>query len=720
MPWVAAVYRRGSFELEKRWSEVNVVPAALLDKYRDFFICLVLAGAILLVYWQTASHEFIDWDDNLYVTDNHWVQQGLTLASAGWAFTATHATNWHPLTWLSHMLDYQLYGLDAGGHHLSSVFLHLASSLLLFLLWRRMSGRTWGSAFVAACFALHPLHVESVAWVAERKDVLSAFFGMLTLYAYAFYTERPGLSRYLLVFLLLALGLMAKPMLVTLPFVLLLLDYWPLRRVELPRVGVVADPARRQSLLWLLLEKVPLLILSAASSVVTLYAQESGGAVTALSGEPVHGDGAAVSFYIGLGERFANAAVSYASYLGKMFVPYDLSFFYPFREAIPEWQVYGAAILLLTVTLLALFFVRRLPYLFVGWFWYLGMLVPVIGLVQVGWQSMADRYTYLPLIGVFIMLAGGFGDLVKRWPKLMPPVAVMASLLVVLMSGMAWKQVGYWQDNVTLYERAVAVAPEESFGHFKLGVALTDRGDLDAAIGQFREALRLQPYDMRSRFNLGLALYKQGKLDAAIEELQEALKIYPAFDMARRQLNIILAYKRSKEQRAAMAGFEGPGAEPMMRAISLERQGKLEQAAQAYRDVLKQVPDSYRAHQNLGGVLHQLGRMDEAVLHYREALRINPELVGVQYNLGLALMAQGQVEEAIAAYSEALRIKPDIAEVHNNLGVALSRAGRVDEALEHFRKALQLRPGYAQAKNNLQRMLAQQQGAGRTGEAAAQ
>jgi tetratricopeptide (TPR) repeat protein len=679
-----------------------------LDKYRDALICLLLAVAVLLAYGQTGSHEFIDWDDDHYVTKNHWVQQGLTLKSVNWAFTATHSSNWHPLTWLSHMLDYELHGLDAGGHHLTSVFLHLASSLLLFYLLRRMSGMTWGSAFVAACFALHPLHVESVAWVAERKDVLSAFFGMLALYAYALYTERPGLVRYMLVFLLFGFGLMAKPMLVTLPFVLLLLDYWPLRRLELRSLGVMGDTLRRRSVFHLILEKVPLLALSAASSVITMYAQERGGAVTALKGEPVHGDGAAVSFYIGLGERFANAAVSYVSYLGKMIAPYDLSFFYPFREVIPDWQVYAAVGFLLVTSLAALLLVRRFPYLFVGWFWYLGMLVPVIGVVQVGWQAMADRYTYLPLIGIFIVIAGAFGDLLKVWPRAVRAVAVVASALIVVMAGLAWKQTGYWKDGITLYGRAVAVAPEDSFGHFKLGVALADRGEFDGAIERFRQAIRLQPYDMRSRFNLGLALFKQGKVDAAISQYTEALEIYPAFDMARQQLKIALAFKRSLEDKAVLGG---PEATHMARGFELERQGKFEQAVQEYRKILALDPRHLQAHQHLGTVLHRLGQMDKAIVHYKEVLQASPNLAGAHYNLGLALVGQGKVEEAVNHYVEALRLKPDFVEVHNNLGVALSRLGRPEEAVSHFRQALQLRPDYPQARDNLNKIMALQQSA---------
>lgn len=700
----------------KKYCQVNA-HSIFLDKYRDVLICLLLAAAILLVYGQTGSHEFIDWDDDQYVTSNHWVQQGLTLKSVNWAFTATHASNWHPLTWLSHMLDYELYGLDAGGHHLTSVFLHLVSSLLLFFLLRRMSGMTWGSAFVAACFALHPLHVESVAWVAERKDVLSAFFGMLALYAYVLYVERPGLARYALVFLLFGLGLLAKPMLVTLPFALLLLDYWPLRRFELRSLGVMGGPARRQSVIRLFMEKVPLLALSAASSAITLYAQERGGAVTALRGEPVHGDGAAVSFYIGLGERFSNAAVSYVSYLGRMVAPYDLSFFYPFREVIPEWQVYGAAVFLLVISLAALLFIRRFPYLFVGWFWFLGMLVPVIGVVQVGWQAMADRYTYLPLIGIFIVIAGGGGDLLKVWPRATRAVAIVASILIVVMSGLAWKQAGYWKDGITLYGRAVAVAPGDSFGHFKLGVALADQGKFDAAIERFREAIRLQPYDMRSRFNLGLALFKQGKVDDAISQYTEALEIYPAFDMARQQLKIALAFKQSLEDKTVLGG---PEAMHMARGFEMERQGKLEQAVQEYRKVLALDPRHLQAHQHLGTVLHRLGQMDEAIVHYEEVLRANPNLAGAHYNLGLALVEQGRVADAVNHYVEALRLKPDFVEVHNNLGVALSRLGRLEEAISHFRQALQLRPNYPQARDNLNKIMARQQRADQPGQATGQ
>ncbi|MBL7207805.1 MAG: glycosyltransferase family 39 protein, partial [Desulfobacterales bacterium] len=402
---------------------------------REGVVCLFLALTVLAVYWQVGNHEFVNYDDKDYITENQHVQAGLTLKSIAWAFTSTHAGNWHPLTWLSHMLDCQIYGLNPCGHHFTSVFFHILNSILLFLVFKRMTGAFWKSAFVAALFALHPLHVESVAWAAERKDVLSAFFWMLTMGSYIRYVERPGTNRYLLVLLFFALGLMAKPMLITLPFVLLLLDYWPLGRFHV-RKPEAAQPSEEKpqkdtkskkrksrkrlaknavqakkttgsdyqwslalSLLW---EKIPLFVLAAASSVVTFFVQQSGGAVRSLDALPLF-------------VRISNALVSYISYIVKMILPHNMAILYPHPKDFSIWQVAGACLLLACISFIAIRSMKRYPYFAVGWLWYLGTLVPVIGLVQVGLQSMADRYTYIPLTGIFIIIAWGISDLAAKW-----------------------------------------------------------------------------------------------------------------------------------------------------------------------------------------------------------------------------------------------------------------------------------------------------------------
>lgn len=386
---------------------------------RDWLIYICLILATLAVYWQVGAHEFVYYDDDIYVSQNRHIQSGLTSQSIAWAFTATHASNWHPLTWLSHMLDYELFGLDSGRHHLTNVFFHIANTLLLFIVLRGMTGESRRSGFVAALFALHPLHVESVAWLSERKDVLSTFFWMLTMWSYAKYAERPSAGRYAPIVAFFILGILSKPMIVTLPFVLVLLDYWPLRRIQLDDAG---GSWRSLVDFRLILEKTPLFALAAASSIVTFIAQRAGGSVKSLVHFP-------------LDVRVANALVSYFAYIGKMFYPFHLAVLYPHPGRPPLWQIAGAGALFISISALAVRGFRRHTNVSVGWFWYVGTLVPVIGFVQVGNQAMADRYTYIPFIGIFVIIAWGVPELAKRWPRLkvgtVPAAAMVLAVLFV-------------------------------------------------------------------------------------------------------------------------------------------------------------------------------------------------------------------------------------------------------------------------------------------------
>jgi Flp pilus assembly protein TadD len=562
-----------------------------------------LAIATLAVYAQAVGHGFVSYDDPDYVAGNPYVRAGLTRAGFFWALTTGHAGNWHPLTWLSHMLDCQLYGLRPGAHHLTSVLLHTANALLLFALLRGMSGALWPSAAVAAFFALHPLHVESVAWVAERKDVLSTLFWMLTLLAYGRYARRPGLRRYLLVLILLALGLMAKPMLVTLPLVMLLLDVWPLGR--LPLAGApegTATPAvasaRRDAwppALRLVLEKVPFVALAAASSIVTFAIQLHGGAVAPVDTLP---------FKV----RVANALVSYAAYLGKMIYPAGLVIFYP-RVPLPAWQVAAAGLALMGGCLLVIWLARRQPWLMVGWLWYLVTLLPVLGLVQVGDQAMADRYTYVPLIGPFIMLAWSAAEIARRWPAWR---AVLAASVCVLLAGCAAAtalQLRYWRSSMTLFEHAVEVIPDNYVAHFSLGNALAEQGRLDEALVHYYAALRVKPDLAKAHGNVGVILARQGKLAEAVAHYAEALRLNP---------------------------------------------------------------DLPEAHNNLGAALADQGRIEEAIAHYERALRLRPDYADAHTNLGMALAAQGKIDLAIAHYSEALRLDPGHPGARYNLDRALA------------------------------------------------
>jgi tetratricopeptide (TPR) repeat protein len=524
----------------------------------SYGIAIGLAAAVAVVYGRSAGFEFINYDDPKYVLENPMVRGGLTPAGIRWAITATWAANWHPLTWLSHMLDVSLFGLDAGKHHLVSVGFHLLNTLLLFRLLLRMTGTLWRSAFVAALFALHPLHAESVLWIAERKDVLSGTFFFLALGAYLRYAERPGRARYLLVMLLSALGLMAKPMLVTLPFVLLLLDFWPLGRLP----GSVAAPDRPPLPSVppgrILLEKLPLLALSAASCILTWHAQVVAGATRAIPA----------------GIRIENAVVSYAAYIGKMLWPSSLAVFYPHpMDSIAAWKIGGAALLLAVVTAVALRLVRTAPWLAAGWFWYLGTLVPVIGLVQAGNQAMADRYTYLPLVGLFVVAAWGLAGLAAGLA--IPPraTAAAAGLLLAALAACSWIQAGYWRDSSALFTHALEVTGDNWVGRSVLGEKALEAGRWEEAADHFRAVLRVEPFSVEARNNLGAALLKMGKVDEAVSFLEETVRMDPGVAGVRFNLG-----------------------------LALKQQGRLDEAAAQFREVLRISPGDRAAQRQLARI----------------------------------------------------------------------------------------------------------------------
>ena len=576
----------------------------------------------LAAFAHVCGNNFINYDDDVYVTENRHVQAGLTVPSIQWAFTNVDASNWHPLTWLSLQLDYQLFGLAPWGYHLTNLLLHVANGLLLFIVLRRMTGATWRSGLVAVLFTLHPLHVESVAWVAERKDVLSTLFWMLTLWAYVYYTERPKLARYLVVVAAFALGLLAKPMLVTLPCVLLLLDFWPLQRL---RSGQ-ATPGR---LIW---EKVPLFVLAAASCAVTWYAQQHAGAVAALDKLP-------------LKLRLANAVLAYVGYIGKTFWPRDLAIFYPHPLTMgPAWRLVLAAVFLLTVTGLALATSRRRPFVAVGWLWYLGTLVPVIGAVQVGQQAMADRYTYIPLIGLFLLVAWGLPSLLARWQLPASLLALPAVMVVAACTVCTAMQVAVWHDSIALWEHSCKVTPESATARNNLGLALLQEGKFEEAEQNFRRALRINPAYYLSLNNLGLALAAQGKVGEALRWYAEAIRINPHFYHVHNNLGLVL-----------------------------ESQGKLPEAVEQYTQAIGMEPGAANVHDNLGNALLKLSRTEEAIVHYREAVALWPDHVCYRYDLACALQEQGLGEVAAAEYQQALRLYPAWPAVANKWACDLVR-----------------------------------------------
>jgi tetratricopeptide (TPR) repeat protein len=566
------------------------------------YVVSIVAGSLALltlaVYFPVLSSDFVAMDDGLYVTENRHVMAGLTGEGFVWAFSNVEAGLWHPLTWLSHMLDCQLYGVNPVGHHFTSLALHIANTVLLFLVLRFMTGITWPPAVAAALFALHPLRVESVAWVAERKDVLSVFFGFLTLLAYVRYTAHPSVRHYLHVTLLFALGLMAKPMLVTLPGVLLLLDYWPLRR-------------------FALLEKIPLIVMAGMCAVATLFSAQSTSSLIGLGALP-------------LGARLANAAVSYASYLAKAVWPTGLAVFYPLEPSLPPYRVAASTALVLAMSGLAVVGRRRCPYILVGWLWFVGTLLPVSGLLQAGSQAMADRFTYLPLTGLFIAVAWGAADASRRAGIPSSAVVGITSILFAVLAALTMHNLAYWRDGEHLFTHALEVTGNNWMAQDSLGVALLKKGNVRAAKGHFEEALRLYPEGYaHGEYDLGVTLALQGRFADAEAHFREAIRLQPNY---------------------ADAEF------------------------------------------NLGNALARQGKGAEAIVYLRQAVRDDPGSAAANAGLGTVLLNLGRFEEAVAPLSEAVRVKPEFAVAHYNLARALELQGKSSTASDHYARAFQLDP----------------------------
>lgn len=560
-------------------------------------IPLLLAACTFAVYARTTGHGFIGIDDGAYVYQNPQVSRGLSLQGLAWALRAFHAGNWHPLTWLSHMLDCQLFGLDAGMHHLVAVLLHTANTLLLYFLLRRMTARAWPSALAAALFALHPLRVESVAWIAERKDVLSALFFVSALWCYVRHVEAPSRARYLAVTAVFSAGLAAKPMLVTLPFVLLLVDYWPLGRWRLPSRP---SPGRLWSELRpLVREKLPWFALAAASAVVTYLAQLKGEAVTPFARIP-------------LSTRLGNAAVSWVNYVRLTLWPDRLGILYPYPAGGVAWaSALSAVLVLFGITVLVLRHARTRGYLFTGWFWFLGMLVPVSGLIQVGSQAMADRYTYLPSIGLFLICAWILGGTAAGRPRLRAPLAAAAVCALLLLGLQAHRQAGFWRDSITLYRHTLEVAPDNPIILLNLGSELAMQGKSDEALDCYREALRLDPGSARVHTALGDALAKKGEHAEAMKHLRQAIDLDPKLAHARNSMGVLLM-----------------------------SQNRWNEAVPYLRDAVAIDPADADAHNTLGAALLFQGRVQEAVEEFRTALRLRPDFAAAQNNLRTALAAQ--------------------------------------------------------------------------------
>ncbi len=617
-----------------------------VKKYFGILICLALILSTLSVFWQVRNFAFVNFDDNYYVYENPHVLNGLTWDGIIWAFTTPNIGNWLPLTWLSFMLDCQLFGANPGWMHLVNLLLHIANTLLLFAVLRKMTGALWSSAFVAAAFAIHPMHVESVAWIAERKDVLSTLFLLLTLAAYVSYVKRRSAVRYVLTVLLFALGLLAKPMLVTLPALLLLLDYWPLSRIgrqkpenrERKTEGVFQKLSTGQ----LIIEKVPFFALSAVSSVITFLAQRGSGAVTDINALPLH--------------RIANVFLSYAKYIGKMFWPRNLAVFYPFdADNFASWQVAMCVLLLLVISIFVIRFGRNRKYLPVGWFWFVGTLIPVIGLVQSGAQSHADRYTYISYIGLFIMIAWGLPEFLSKWPQRKIALGLSMAISLTTLGICAHRQVSFWNNSITLFSQTIEVTQNNCIAHNNLGVAYVKLGRFQDAIESYKQAIRIKPDYTDAHYNLGVAYGKLGRSQEAIDEYKQAIRIKPDYTDAYINLGVTY-YKLDRYQDAV---------EPYKQAIRIK-------------------PDA-DAHYNLGNAYHRLGRWQEAIDEYKQVIRIKPDYADAHYNLGVAYGKLGRWQEAVESYKQAIRTKPDYADAHYNLGITYLVTGDKGAALEEYK-----------------------------------
>lgn len=646
--------------------------------YLTIYGCLMVL-ALAWAYYQVLHFDFINYDDDQYVYDNPVVQQGLTLRGIAWAFTTDTLGNWHPLTWLSYMLDVELFGVTPGAMHAVNVAFHILNTLLLFVLLARLTGKPGRAAFVAALFALHPLHVESVAWIAERKDVLSTFFGLLAIAAYAWYARQPSARRNMLVALLLALGLIAKPMLVTWPFVFLLLDCWPLKRSWSAR---------------LILEKWPHFLLIVASCVVTYLVQARGGAVRTF-------DDAA------LGLRLQNAVVSYAVYLGKTIWPLRLGVLYPYPdEAYATYLVLGCAALLVLVTLAVLVLARPRPYLPVGWLWYLGTLVPVIGLVRVGGQAYADRYTYIPLIGIFFAATWLVADLLEARPRLRAPVLVAACAMLVTITYLTHVQASHWRDSITLYEHTLRVAPKAGTIHFNLGNALLAAGRAEEAEAHFAAGAELRGDNSEELANLGLAQLNQGRLDEAEATFQRVLTQAPNQVEARINLGVVdltrERFDEAIEHLEQALEFEPENALAHLNLgivyTSLERWADAEAE---FRRAAHDRADDYTVHYHLGRTLVKLGRVDEAIESLTTAAELNPERPAVHFQLGSVYLQRNRLPEAKEAFERTIALDPDHVLAEINLGIVLASQQDLAGAETHLRRAIELAPANADAHFNL-------------------
>lgn len=669
----------------------------------------------LAIFWRVQSFDFVAYDDQVYVFNNVNVQAGLDCESVKWAFTTTDLGFWHPLTWLSLMGDHYFFALNPGGYHWTNILLHLAAGLFLFLALRRMTGSNWMSCFIAALFSIHPLHVESVAWVSERKDVLSGLFWMMTLWFYAYYAEKPVLVRYIPVLAAFVLGLMSKPMLVTLPFVLILLDFWPMRRLDSADspgdsgpIGQDFKPLfAKRSFMFLICEKIPLVFLSVAASCLVFYTERKIGALAPLEAIP-------------FADRLCNAIKAYLGYLVKTFCPTDLSVFYPYASQYNPWEVSFAAALLIWITILVGLAYKRAPYAIAGWFWFLGTLVPVIGLVQVGSHAMADRYTYIPLVGLFIVVTCAAFDLLGSMRGKRVILSLLGSIVLVVLAYLTYEQLQHWRNTEALFRKALSATGSGNYvAHNGLGNVMLNRGKVEEALLHFKEAVKARPNYEPAMNNAGIALVALKRKKEARDYFQAAIRIDPNFAMAYYNMGVILKDEGDFNQ-AEREFLKAIRIDPKEKdyyywlAFVLLRQGRAYEARENYRTYLrlqrgeiqtarevnnpeaKKIEDAM-VNYYVGLGYGDSGDDDRAVDFYRRAIDIYPKFSFLHNNLGVVLTRKRLLADAEVAFKEAIRLDPNHAGARNNLGVIYFQKGMLDEAYGHFREAVRLRPDFANA-----------------------
>ncbi len=622
-----------------------------IEKQR-LMVGVVLTIITFAVYWQVTHYDFVSFDDNIYVTENIHIRSGMTLDGILWAFSTRYFDGWHPLVWLSFILDYEFFGLNAEGYHLTNLILHILNTLLIFWLFSRMTGVMWRSAFIAAFFALHPLHVESVAWISERKDVLSAFFGILSLCVYVYYTEKPDIRRYLPVLFLFICALTCKPMVVTLPVIMMLLDYWPLSRCRSR-----SESGKNNLFLWQLKEKAPFFILSVFFVVMTVYSHPD---------RPVR--------RFPLDDRLYNASVSFIAYLEKTFWPHNMAVFYPFPVQIPLWQVAGASLLIIAVTMIVFKIAGRFPHWFAGWLWYAITVAPVIGVIQVSNHAMADRYTYLPSIGIAVLIGWGVPAFFKNEEikkKILFPAGI---IFLAMLSILTWKQAHYWENTTTLFTHALNVTENNYIAHNNLGIILFEKGKIAEAVLHFNKSIHIEPDYIDAYINLGNAYAKLGESGKAFENFNKAITMNP------NHLNNFNAYNN--------------------RGVAYAWQGKYVDAINDFNKSISLKPDYAESYYNRGVAYANMDRYPQAIDDYTRSIALKPDYADAYYNRGVACTNERQYQRAIVDYDKAIHLKPDYADAYYNRGISQYLLGHYEPAIKDFSQTINLNKDDAEAYNS--------------------